>query len=32
MSWEIFRKNILNIALRPENVNNTDLIAKAYAR
>jgi lysophospholipase L1-like esterase len=32
MSWEIFRKNILNIALKPENVGNTDLIAKAYAR
>ena len=32
MSWEIFRKNILNIALKPENVGNTDLIARAYAR
>ena len=32
MSWEIFRKNILNIALRPDSINNTDLIAKAYAR
>jgi lysophospholipase L1-like esterase len=32
MSWEIFRKNILNISLRPENINNTDIIAKAYAR
>ena len=32
MSWEIFRKNILNIALKPENVGNTDIIARAYAR
>ena len=32
MSWEIFRKNILQIALKPENVNNTDIIARAYAR
>ena len=32
MSWEIFRKNIINIALKPENINNTDLIARAYAR
>ena len=32
MSWEIFRRNILNIALKPENVGNTDIIARAYAR
>ena len=32
MSWEIFRKNILQISLRPENIGNTDIIAKAYAR
>ena len=32
MSWELFRKNILNIVLKPENIGNTDIIAKAYAR
>ena len=32
MSWEIFRKNILQISLRPENIGNTDIIAKTYAR